>query len=49
MATQFLLKTGDTFLVKPNDWHKFSTVHGVVFEEISTTHFKDDSFYQDEK
>ena len=21
-----LLKTGDTFLVKPNDWHKFSTV-----------------------
>ena len=23
-----LLKTGDTFLVKPNDWHKFSTVHG---------------------
>lgn len=43
------LKAGDTFLVKPNDWHKFSTVHGVVFEEISTTHFNNDSFYQDEK
>ena len=43
------LKTGDTFLVEPKDWHKFSTVHGVVFEEISTTHYKDDSFYQDEK
>ena len=30
------------------EWHKFSTVNGVVFEEISTTHYKNDSFYEDE-
>ena len=42
------LKPGDIFLVKPKEWHKFSTVNGVVFEEISTTHFKNDSFYEDE-
>jgi hypothetical protein len=27
--------------------HSFSTKNGVVFEEISTTHFKDDSHYSD--
>jgi len=42
------LKTGDLFLVEPNNWHKFSTLDGVIFEEISTTHYNDDSFYQDE-
>jgi N-acetylneuraminate synthase len=42
------LKAGDIFLVKPMEWHKFSTVNGVVFEEISTTHYKNDSFYEDE-
>jgi hypothetical protein len=29
-------------------WHKFSTLHGVIFEEISTTHYDNDSFYHDE-
>ena len=42
------LETGDLFLVKPNTWHKFSTLDGVIFEEISTTHYNDDSFYQDD-
>ena len=45
----FVLNEGDLFLVKPGDWHKFSTLHGVIFEEISTTHYNNDSFYQDEQ
>jgi N-acetylneuraminate synthase len=44
-----ILKPGDIFLVKPNQWHKFHTLDGVVFEEVSTTHFNDDSIYEDEK
>jgi len=44
----YYLETGDLFLVEPNNWHKFSTLDGVIFEEISTTHYNDDSFYQDE-
>jgi len=27
--------------------HNFSSSEGVIFEEVSTTHFKDDSFYED--
>jgi sialic acid synthase SpsE/quercetin dioxygenase-like cupin family protein len=44
-----LLSAGDLYLVEPDNWHKFSTRDGVVFEEISTTHFNDDSFYEDPK
>lgn len=39
---------GDTFLIKPKEWHKFQTLNGVIFEEVSTTHHNNDSFYQDE-
>lgn len=39
---------GDTILIKPNDWHKFHTLGGAIFEEISTTHYNNDSFYEDE-
>jgi N-acetylneuraminate synthase len=42
----FLLP-GDTLLVQPNEWHKFHTLDGCVFEEISTTHINNDSFYED--
>ena len=38
---------GDTQLVPQGVWHEFSTKTGVIFEEISTTHFNDDSFYED--
>ena len=44
-----LLKEGDIYYIERNQWHKFSTLHGVIFEEISTTHYSDDSFYQDQK
>lgn len=42
------LYPGDVFLVKPGEWHKFQTSNGVIFEEVSTTHYDDDSFYEDE-
>lgn len=42
------LRPGDTLLVKENQWHKFSTLDGAIFEEISTTHYNDDSIYEDE-
>ncbi len=43
------LKPGDTLLVGPGQWHKFHTLGGAIFEEVSTTHFNDDSIYDDEK
>ena len=50
MAVFFsVLKPGDTILVKPGVWHKFHTLGGVVFEEVSTTHYNDDAFYEDER
>lgn len=39
---------GDVFLVKTGEWHKFQTLNGVIFEEVSTTHYNNDSFYEDE-
>ncbi len=41
------LLPGNTALVLPGAWHHFWTDTGVVFEEISTTHFNDDSVYSD--
>ena len=43
-----ILSPGDTLLVLPGVWHRFWTDDGCVFEEISTTHFADDSVYRDE-
>lgn len=40
---------GGIVLVKPGAKHSFSTKKGLIFEEVSTTHFKDDSFYEDKK
>ena len=42
-------EAGDTILVKPGEWHKFHTLDGAIFEEVSTTHFNDDSFYEDDR
>ena len=44
-----LLLPGDTCLVQPGIWHSFSTSEGCVFEEISTTHYNNDSVYKDKK
>ena len=41
---------GDTQVVKPGVYHRFRTdKNGCIFEEVSTTHRNDDSFYQDAK
>jgi len=41
------LYPGDTQLLQQGVWHSFWSDTGVIFEEISTTHFNDDSFYED--
>lgn len=46
---RFRLTPGDTLLVEAGKWHKFHTLDGAIFEEISTTHVNDDSFYEDER
>jgi sialic acid synthase SpsE/quercetin dioxygenase-like cupin family protein len=43
-----ILERGDTLLVVPGVWHRFWTTTGCVFEEISSTHFQDDSVYRDD-
>lgn len=41
------LYPGDIQLVQQGVWHEFWTETGAIIEEISTTHFNDDSFYAD--
>lgn len=45
---QMELSPGESMVVERNVKHSFFTEHGCVFEEISTTHFKNDSYYEDE-
>lgn len=41
---------GDLLDVKPGTWHEFyAGKNGCIFEEVSTTSYQDDSFYQDQK
>ena len=40
-------KKGDIVLVNRGVKHSFATKHGVIFEEISSTHYKNDSYYSD--
>jgi N-acetylneuraminate synthase len=41
------LYPGDIAVVPRGAWHYFWTETGAIFEEVSTTHFNDDSFYED--
>ncbi len=43
------LLAGDILVVPQGVWHEFWTEGGVIFEEISTTHFNNDSFYEDKQ
>lgn len=43
-----ILKPGDVVTVMPGVRHEFRSQKGAVVEEISSTHFKNDSFYTDE-
>src|SRR3989338_1876882 len=40
---------GDIVVLEKGVKHSFRSENGVIFEEISTTHYKDDSFYEDEE
>jgi sialic acid synthase SpsE/mannose-6-phosphate isomerase-like protein (cupin superfamily) len=42
------LKNGDVVTVERGVRHEFTTKTGCIVEEVSSTHFKDDSFYTDE-
>jgi len=41
-------QTGEVAHISPNQKHSFSSASGCVFEEVSTTHHADDSYYDDE-
>jgi len=42
------VKTGESMVVERGVNHAFSSDEGCVFEEISTTHHQEDSYYQDQ-
>jgi len=44
-----VLYPGDTALVQPGVWHEFWSKDGCIIEEVSTTHYNDDSVYNDKK
>ncbi|WP_274309193.1 N-acetylneuraminate synthase family protein [Solibacillus daqui] len=46
-GTQTLMQPGDMKTVLRGQIHSFSSKSGAIFEEISTTHVKGDSYYQD--
>ena len=41
------LEPGESVLVQPGVWHSFKSKSGCVFEEVSSTHYNNDSFYKD--
>lgn len=41
------IKAGEMVTVERGMRHAFSSETGVIFEELSTTHFNDDSYYED--
>ena len=43
------LKRGDVVTIEPGVRHKFDTRTGCVIEEVSSTHYVDDSYYTDLK
>lgn len=41
------MKPGDIQTVLRDDKHSFTSTNGAIFEEVSTTHIKNDSYYED--
>ena len=41
------LNKGDVITIEPEVRHRFETSGGCVIEEVSSTHYKDDSYYVD--
>jgi len=46
-SVEKVLNVGDVITILPNQRHEFISSSGAVIEEISSTHFKDDSYYTD--
>ena len=46
---KYLLNEGETLTVLPGVWHCFYSADGCIFEEVSTTHFNEDSVYKDKE
>jgi len=44
-----VLNKGDVITVEPNTKHMFTTNKGCIIEEVSSTHYLDDSYYTDKK
>jgi sialic acid synthase SpsE/mannose-6-phosphate isomerase-like protein (cupin superfamily) len=44
----YFMKPGDVFVIQPGIRHFLRSDKGMVLEEISSTHYADDSFYTDE-
>ena len=44
---KYHLDPGQTLTILPGVWHSFSSKKGCIFEEVSTTHFNEDSVYKD--
>ena len=44
-----VFKRGDVITIEPGVRHSFVTTTGCIIEEVSSTHYKDDSFYTDQK
>lgn len=41
------MRKGDILMINMGDLHSFTTNTGAIFEEISTEHISDDSYYTD--
>ena len=48
-GNSYFLKEGQVQLIERKQLHSFSTKVGCVFEEISTTHYANDSYYSDHR
>ena len=46
---KYNLYAGAVHTILPNQRHYFESKNGIIIEEISSTHFKNDSFYTDKK
>ena len=44
-----VLNKGDVVTIEPNTKHEFTSKFGCIIEEVSSTHFIDDSYYTDSK
>lgn len=46
--TTKVMKEGDVHTIEPGTVHSFTSTTGCIIEEVSSTHYKDDSYYIDE-